>query len=131
MPLNLAFFPIIIPSSTSQSVSLEFLGISTLSFGPTTADVAFENNIEGDLYNVGCGEDLSIRELAEMIQGIVGHKGNIVWDESKPDGTPRKLLDVSKLAAKGWQYQIDLQKGLEQTYQWYKNYAPKAEMEKV
>ena len=92
---------------------------------------AFENNIEGDLYNVGCGEDLSIRELAEMIQGIVGHKGNIVWDESKPDGTPRKLLDVSKLAAKGWQYQIDLQKGLEQTYQWYKNYAPKAEMEKV
>jgi len=71
------------------------------------------------LYNVGTGEDLSIKVLAETIQEIVGHKGAIVWDASKPDGTPRKLMDVSKMQSLGWKHQIDLETGIARTYDWY------------
>ncbi len=70
-----------------------------------------------DLVNVGCGNDVTIRELVEMVARAVGYEGKIVWDESKPDGTPRKLLDVSKLSALGWTPKIGLMGGLEQTYQ--------------
>ena len=66
--------------------------------------------------NVGCGEDLSIRELAEMIAEVVGYTGRIVWDTSKPDGTPRKLLDVSRISALGWQPRIALREGIAATY---------------
>jgi GDP-L-fucose synthase len=69
--------------------------------------------------NVGVGEDLSIRELAEMVADIVGYEGALEFDTTKPDGTPRKLLDVSKLHGLGWQAEIDLREGLEQTYAWY------------
>lgn len=70
--------------------------------------------------NVGTGTDLSIRELAEMIAAIVGFEGRLVFDTSKPDGTPRKLMDVSVLADLGWRASIGLQDGLEDTYSWFK-----------
>jgi GDP-L-fucose synthase len=70
--------------------------------------------------NVGVGEDLSIRELAELVADIVGFAGTLEFDTSKPDGTPRKLLDVGKLHGLGWRAEIDLREGLEQTYAWYR-----------
>jgi GDP-L-fucose synthase len=71
------------------------------------------------LINVGCGQDLTIAELAALVQGVVGHQGPIEWDTSKPDGTPRKLLDVSRLTALGWQPRLTLEEGLRRTYEWY------------
>ncbi len=70
-----------------------------------------------DLVNVGFGEDITIRELVEMVAEVVGYAGNIVWDASKPDGTPRKLLDTSRLNQLGWEPRIPLKEGLVQTYQ--------------
>ncbi|MDW8288664.1 MAG: NAD-dependent epimerase/dehydratase family protein, partial [Flammeovirgaceae bacterium] len=72
---------------------------------------------EPEIINIGTGEDLSIRELAALIATIVGFKGSIVWDTSKPDGTPRKLLDVSKIHRLGWRHTIPLQEGIRQVYQ--------------
>jgi GDP-L-fucose synthase len=69
--------------------------------------------------NVGIGEDLPIRELAELVAGIVGYRGTLAFDTSKPDGTPRKLLDVGRLHALGWRAEIDLREGLTETYAWY------------
>lgn len=69
-----------------------------------------------DLVNVGCGSDVTIRELVEMVAEVVGYKGQIVWDKTKPDGTPRKLLDTTRLNQLGWQPRISLRDGLEQTY---------------
>jgi GDP-L-fucose synthase len=69
-----------------------------------------------DLVNVGCGADITIRELVEMVAETVGYTGKIVWDESKPDGTPRKLLDTSRINRLGWQPRIPLKEGLTQTY---------------
>lgn len=66
--------------------------------------------------NVGVGEDLSIRELAELIQKIVGYEGELIWNTDKPDGTPRKLMDVSKIHAMGWRHKIDLESGIRATY---------------
>ena len=74
---------------------------------------------EPGLVNIGTGEDLSITELALMVKSVVGYEGNIVYDRSKPDGTPRKLMDVSKLNALGWRYSIGLREGLEKVYQDY------------
>ncbi|WP_324275633.1 GDP-L-fucose synthase [Blastococcus brunescens] len=78
-----------------------------------------ENYDEPAPINVGVGEDLSIRELAELVADIVGYQGRLKFDTSKPDGTPRKLLDVSKLHGLGWQAEIGLRDGLTQTYAWY------------
>lgn len=80
---------------------------------------AVEEELEDNLYNIGTGEDLSIKNLAELIQEITGHQGEIEWDTSKPDGTPRKLMDVSKIHSAGWHHTTDLKEGLEQTYDWY------------
>ena len=80
---------------------------------------AMENKLPEHLYNVGTGTDVTIKELAEIIQKIVGHKGNITWDRSKPDGTPRKLMDSSKLNQQGWKSQIRLTEGIEGTYNWF------------
>jgi GDP-L-fucose synthase len=77
------------------------------------------NYDSGDLINVGWGDDVSIRELAELIGDIVGFEGKIVFDETKPDGTPRKLLDVSKLNALGWKPQVTLREGIRATYEWF------------
>ena len=71
----------------------------------------------GDLYNVGSGEEVTIRQLALTVQRVVGHEGPVVWDASKPDGTPRKLLDCSRLAGLGWKARISLEEGLKATYQ--------------
>jgi GDP-L-fucose synthase len=79
---------------------------------------------DGDGFvNVGVGEDVSIRELAELIRGVVGFEGELVFDATKPDGTPRKLLDVSRLHALGWQARISLEEGIRQTYAWYLEHA--------
>ena len=69
--------------------------------------------------NIGVGTDITIGELAEMVQRIVGYDGDIVYDKSKPDGTPRKLVDVSKIFALGWQPRISLEEGIRNTYTWY------------
>jgi GDP-L-fucose synthase len=73
-----------------------------------------------DIINVGYGEDISIRELAELICEAVGFDGKLAWDTSKPDGTPRKLLDVSKLRALGWKPAISLRDGIARTYEWFR-----------
>ncbi|MCL4152035.1 UNVERIFIED_CONTAM: hypothetical protein GTU68_024285 [Idotea baltica] len=80
---------------------------------------SLENQLTETLYNVGTGKDITIKELAETIQEIVGHEGQIEWDSSKPDGTPRKLMDVSKLKEEGWSYSTELKEGIEKTYQWF------------
>ncbi len=86
-------------------------------------DAEFNRLLSADqpLINIGVGEDLTIRELTEMVKTIVGFEGRVVWDESKPDGTPRKLLDVSRLAALGWQAKTGLCEGIALTYQDFLN----------
>lgn len=80
---------------------------------------ALENQLQDHLYNIGTGTDLTIKDLAELIQKIVGHQGEITWDSSKPDGTPRKLLDVTKITQAGWHAKIGLEEGINNTYQWF------------
>ncbi|MGA3185928.1 MAG: GDP-L-fucose synthase [Bryobacteraceae bacterium] len=94
----------------------EFLHVDDL------ADAALFSMLHHDseqILNAGTGQDLTIAELAETIRSITGFEGNIVWDRSKPDGTPRKLLDVSRLASLGWKARIPLREGLESAYKWY------------
>ena len=80
---------------------------------------ALENQLPDYLYNVGTGKDLTIKELAATIQKIVGHSGEIIWDDTKPDGTTRKLMDVSKMHNIGWKHQVDLEEGIQKTYNWF------------
>jgi GDP-L-fucose synthase len=80
---------------------------------------ALENKLPEYLYNIGTGVDLTIKELAETIQKITGHQGEIIWDATKPDGTPRKLMDISKMHELGWKHQIDLEQGIQLTYDWF------------
>jgi len=98
----------------------EFLYVDDLA----DAVVYLMNNYENNQFvNIGVGKDISILELAELIKDVVGFKGDIVKDTSKPDGTPRKLLDVSKLHDTGWKHSVDLREGIEKTYKWFeKNY---------
>jgi GDP-L-fucose synthase len=80
-----------------------------------------------EIINVGSGEDISIRELAELICDVVGFQGALTWDTTKPDGTPRKLLDVSRLHDLGWRHSIGLREGIARTYEWFlQNAAPEA-----
>ncbi len=78
-----------------------------------------------EIINVGCGEDVSIRELAELICDVVGFKGELAWDTTKPDGTPRKLLDVSKVHDLGWRHTIALRDGIARTYEWFLKNPPR------
>nr|WP_317207165.1 GDP-L-fucose synthase [Flavobacterium chungbukense] len=80
---------------------------------------ALENRLPDYLYNVGSGQDLSIKELALLVQSTVGHQGEIIWDASMPDGTPRKLMDSSKMQQLGWKQQINLKEGIAKTYEWF------------
>ena len=80
---------------------------------------ALENVLPEYLYNVGTGTDISIKNLAKIIQETTGHKGDIIWDASKPDGTPRKWMDSSKMHALGWQPAYPLREGITQTYAWF------------
>jgi GDP-L-fucose synthase len=75
-----------------------------------------------EIVNVGTGEDVSIKELAELVRGAVGYEGDIVWDTEKPDGTPRKLLDVSKIHSLGWKHSIELKDGIARTYAWFSSH---------
>ena len=72
-----------------------------------------------EIINIGCGEDVTVRELAELICDVVGFDGELVWDKTKPDGTPRKLLDVTRIRALGWQPKIPLREGIAQAYEWF------------
>jgi GDP-L-fucose synthase len=81
-----------------------------------------ENYNDEVAINVGVGEDVSIKELAQTIREAVGFSGTIEWDSSKPDGTPRKLLDVSRITALGWEAQVSLKDGIASTYEWYKSH---------
>ena len=94
----------------------EFLHVDDLA----DACVFLMNNYDDAMHiNVGTGEDLSIRELAELVRRVVHPAATIVWDDSKPDGTPRKQLDVSRLHALGWRHRVSLGEGIESTYQWF------------
>lgn len=78
-----------------------------------------QNYDSPEIINVGAGEDITIRELAELICEIVGFEGELTWDANKPDGTPRKLLDISKIRSLGWSPQISLREGIARTYDWF------------
>ena len=96
----------------------EFLHVDDLA---DAAVFAMLHHDSAQILNAGTGEDLTIAELAETIRSITGFAGKIVWDASKPDGTPRKLLDVSRMAALGWKARIPLREGLAAAYEWYLN----------
>ena len=78
-----------------------------------------ENTLTHDIYNIGSGNDISIKNLAVKIKNLIGHKGKVIWDKNKPDGTPRKLLDVSKINSLGWNYTTNLDEGIKKTYKWF------------
>lgn len=105
-----------VPLWGTGSPMREFLHVDDLA----DAAIYLMNNYDGsDIVNVGTGEDVTIKELAELIRDTVGYKGELDWDTSKPDGTPRKLLDVSRLHGLGWKHQISLPEGVKDTYNWY------------
>ncbi len=100
----------------SGSPTREFLYVDDLA----SACVFLMNHYnDSEIINIGVGEDLSILELAGLVKGVVDYKGEIVWDTGRPDGTPRRLLDVSKIKALGWNPEINLADGLQKTYKWY------------
>ena len=94
----------------------EFLHVDDLAAAAVFLMRRFDS---GEIINVGSGSDISIQALAELVGEVVGYRGGIVFDRSKPDGTPRKLLDVTRLAALGWEAKIPLRAGVEQTYDWF------------
>ena len=94
----------------------EFLFVDDLA----DACVHLMKTYEGsDIVNIGTGEDIKIKDLAELIKKTVGFEGEIISDTTKPDGTPRKLLDVSKLHSLGWKHQVSLEEGIKKTYEWF------------
>jgi GDP-L-fucose synthase len=99
----------------------EFLHVDDLA---SACVLILEKYDSPEIINLGCGEDISIRELAELICDVVGFDGELAWDTTKPDGTPRRLLDVTKLRALGWKPAIALRDGIARTYEWFRaNYA--------
>ncbi len=95
----------------------EFLYVDDLA----DACIFLINEYDGsDIVNIGAGKDLTISELAELVKRVTGFNGEIVYDSSKPDGTPRKLLDVSRLNSMGWEAKTSLEEGIRHTYQWFK-----------
>lgn len=94
----------------------EFLHVDDLA---QAVDFIYHNYDDDDFINIGSGQELSIKDLALMIQELVGFKGELIWDANYPDGTPRKLLDSSKISALGWKPKISLREGVAATYQWY------------
>lgn len=100
----------------------EFLYVADLADACVYLMVNYTHKEIGPLINIGTGADLTIRELAEMVKDIVGFNGTLKFDPAKPDGTPRKLLDVSKLRALGWQAKTPLEDGIKMTYEWFRIY---------
>ncbi|MCE9611973.1 MAG: GDP-L-fucose synthase [Chthoniobacter sp.] len=100
----------------------EFLHVDDLA---SACRFLLENYDSPEIVNVGCGEDVTIRELVELVREVVGYTGELTFDPTKPDGTPRKLLDVSRLKKLGWAPRIPLREGIARTYEWYRReYAP-------
>ena len=99
----------------------EWLHVDDLACGLLTL---MEKYDEREIVNVGVGEDLTILELAELVRKAVGYSGKIRWDHSKPDGTPRKLLDVKKIQSLGWKASISIEQGIAGTYKWFLEKAP-------
>ncbi len=94
--------------------------METCDAGQGSSDIN-SGNVIGEFINIGSGEDLKIKELASLVREVVGFGGEIIWDASKPDGTPRKLLDVSRIRSLGWQPKIGLREGIKRTYEWYRS----------
>jgi GDP-L-fucose synthase len=95
----------------------EFLHVDDLA---DACFVCMKDYNDSEPINVGTGEDVTIKDLAETISKVVGNKGKIIWDESKPNGTPRKLLNIEKMKSLNWKPRIELYQGIEKTYEWYK-----------
>ena len=113
-------------SSASASSSWQLVDEFTTSHPACYTTSGGTNDLAIDLngnwsapINIGVGEDCTIKELAEMVRTVVGFKGEIQWDSNRPDGTPRKLLDVSRIHALGWKPRIDLERGIRETYEWF------------
>ena len=100
----------------------EFLHVDDLADACFTSMLKYD---ESEPINVGTGEDVTIKELANSISDVVGFSGGIDWDTSKPNGTPRKVLNVDKMKSLGWEPKISLKEGIKSTYEWYKDYACK------
>jgi GDP-L-fucose synthase len=81
-----------------------------------------------EIVNVGCGEDITIKELAQLVMSVIGYGGRLIFDSTKPDGTPRKLLDVSRLGGLGWRPKISLRSGIEHTYRWFREHSAEARL---
>jgi GDP-L-fucose synthase len=100
-------------------MNLDEIPFTALCLGPEEQADAGASRVYSPLVNIGCGEDRTIRVLTEMVAEVVGYRGEVRWDSSKPDGTPRKLLDVGRLKSLGWAPQIPLRQGIVATYGWY------------
>lgn len=97
----------------------EFLYVDDLADACVFLMEKFDYQEIGELINIGTGKDITIKDLALLIRDIVGFRGEIVWDNTKPDGTPKKLLDISRLRALGWEPKTSLEEGIRNTYEWY------------
>ncbi len=107
-----------VPLWGSGSPMREFLHVEDLAESVRFV-MEYDGKLEYDLINAGTGVDLTIKELAETVQKVTGHEGEIQWDSSKPDGTPRKLMDVGRMKELGWTAKIGLEDGIKDTYQWF------------
>jgi GDP-L-fucose synthase len=94
----------------------EFLHVDDLA---SAVKFTLEGNLHESVYNIGTGKDITINELAALIKKVTAFEGNIVWDSSKPDGTPRKLMNVEKIKREGWAASIQLETGIKKTYEWF------------
>jgi GDP-L-fucose synthase len=103
----------------SGSPKREFLHVDDLANAIVYLMLNYDAQTIGEFVNIGTGKDMTIRDLAEMIKDIVGYTGEIRWDSSKPDGTPQKLLDVTRIEELGWKARIGLKEGIQNTYKWY------------
>lgn len=119
-----------VPLWGSGSPMREFLHVEDLAESVRFV-MEYEGKLEYDLINAGTGEDLTIKKLAETVQNVVGHKGNIDWDSSMPEGTPRKLMDVSRINELGWKAEIRLEDGIRDTYKWFLDHLDKIKEVKI
>ena len=103
----------------SGTVRREFLHVDDMA---GACVFLMQNYDSSDIINIGCGEDVTIAELAAIVRDVVGFEGNLVFDRTKPDGTPRKLLDVTRLRSMGWAPQIEIHNGIASTYAWYRQH---------
>jgi GDP-L-fucose synthase len=107
-----------VPLWGSGSPMREFLHVEDMAESVRFV-MEYEGKLEYDLINAGTGVDLTIKKLAETVQEVIGHQGKIIWDATKPDGTPRKLMDVNRINKLGWQASIELKQGITKTYTWF------------